>query len=313
MYKNIVLSLLGVIIMSGCATGFHAGAPKGKINVIAHRGASAYAPENTLASFRLAMEQEADWFELDCTLTKDNKVVVIHDDDLKRTTGVQAKVSTKTLEEIKALDAGAWKDAKYTGEKLPTLAEALSLAHNRTGVYVEVKNSANDMPLIEEVMRMAETRGFDKDETRDEALRMFAESGSRNVKLTRAVIELVRDHKMKNQVVIQSFSPVVCAVALLEAPELRTEFLGGYDKDKPENWPKYLRCGQLIRPKGYNVNQDVVTPEFLADIRGRGATVAVWTVDDSDMMRKLAGWGVNSLITNKPDVCRQVLAEMGMR
>ena len=77
--------------MTGCVTTYRAGAPEGCIDVIAHRGASAYAPENTMAAFRLAAEQGADWFELDCTLTKDGEVIVIHDNDVERTTNRGAK------------------------------------------------------------------------------------------------------------------------------------------------------------------------------------------------------------------------------
>ena len=79
MRRYLGLAAMGVVMMTGCATTYRAGAPEGSIDVIAHRGASAYAPENTLAAFALAAEQGADWFELDCTLTKDGEVIVIHD------------------------------------------------------------------------------------------------------------------------------------------------------------------------------------------------------------------------------------------
>ncbi|MBN2310352.1 MAG: glycerophosphodiester phosphodiesterase, partial [Candidatus Hydrogenedentes bacterium] len=117
-------------LTSGCATCGDTCGPRG-VDVIAHRGASAYAPENTLAAFQLAHEMGADWFELDCTLTKDGQVLVIHDDSVERTAGVKRHVSDMTLAELKELDAGSWKDPKYAGERLPTLAEALDLAKGK--------------------------------------------------------------------------------------------------------------------------------------------------------------------------------------
>ena len=125
--------VLGSIVMMGCATTYRAGAPEGAVDVIAHRGASAYAPENTLAAFELAVEQQADWFELDCTLSKDDEVIVIHDSDVDRTTDGVGNVCDLTLVELKALDAGAWFDGKFAGEPLPTLGETLDLAKDRIG------------------------------------------------------------------------------------------------------------------------------------------------------------------------------------
>src|SRR4051812_29882492 len=95
------------------------------VEVIGHRGASHDAPENTVASFEEAWRQKADAAELDMYLTKDGKLVVIHDANTKRTTGVDKKVVEQTLDELKKLDAGKWKAEKFAGEKLPTLAEML--------------------------------------------------------------------------------------------------------------------------------------------------------------------------------------------
>ena len=115
-----ILALIGSVLMSGCAT-YRAGAPKGSVDVIAHRGASAYAPENTLAAFHLASEMNADWFELDCTLTQDGEIIVIHDDTIDRTTPAEGRVADLALAELKALDAGSWRDPEFADERLPTL------------------------------------------------------------------------------------------------------------------------------------------------------------------------------------------------
>src|SRR5690606_19865069 len=116
--------MLSAAALSGCATtGSLMIKPTDKVAVIAHRGASAYAPENTIAAFELAVEMKADWYELDCLLAKDGTVIVSHDNDVSRCTDGEGRVTEMTLAELKTLDAGSWKDPKFAGERLPTLAE----------------------------------------------------------------------------------------------------------------------------------------------------------------------------------------------
>jgi len=301
--------------MTGCATpGFRAGAPEGAIDVIAHRGASAYAPENTLAAFALAADMKADWFELDCTLTKDGEVIVIHDSDIERTTGHLGRVKDLTLAQLKALDAGSWKDSTFAGEGLPTLAEALDLAKERQiGVYVEIKNSDDDNQLMTEIIHMTDGHDRLRPRIKRQLLSMIRDSGSRNFELTQKAIELVRDRDMERQIVIQSFAPIVCAVALIEAPEIRTELLASKDEKKPHHWPLYLRWAELLEPAGFNTNNDTLDEALLAQFHAQGMTTAVWTVDDEADMKRLAQWGVDAIITNTPDVCLQVLEAEGKR
>ena len=123
--------------------------------VIAHRGASAYAPENTLAAFQLASDMKADWFELDCTLTKDGEVIVIHDDTVDRTTPAEGRVADLTLAELKTLDAGTWRDPEFADERLPTLGESLDFAKGKIGVYIEIKDSDDDSALREQILEGA--------------------------------------------------------------------------------------------------------------------------------------------------------------
>ncbi len=314
MKRTVGIAVLGSIIMTGCVTTYQAGAPKGAVDVIAHRGASAYAPENTLSAFALAAEQNADWFELDCTLSKDGAVIVIHDDDVERTTNSVGKVCDLTLAELKKLDAGSWFDARFADERLPTLDEALDLAKDRIGVYVEIKSSDNDTKLMQAILKLP-----DRDQhrltpkQRREMMRLIEESGTRNLALTRKVIALIRKRDMKRQVVIQSFSPIVCAVAIEEAPELRTELLGSEDEDNPARWPTYMRWLYLIGAEAFNPQHDSLTPERLGNFHRSGKTVAVWTVDDPGDMRRYADWGVDAIITNKPDLCLDILKDAGKR
>ncbi len=111
------------------------------IQVLAHRGASAYAPENTLASFRLAIEQRADWLELDVQQTKDGRLVVFHDLRMERTTNGQGTLRDLTLEQVQQLDAGSWFNPQFAGERVPTVEEVVALAseHN-VRIFPEVKD-----------------------------------------------------------------------------------------------------------------------------------------------------------------------------
>ncbi|MDZ4861503.1 MAG: glycerophosphodiester phosphodiesterase family protein, partial [Candidatus Hydrogenedentes bacterium] len=134
MKQGIAVLGLGLLIMTGCAR--HLGRPPhGAIDVIGHRGASAYAPENTMASFVKAREMGADWFELDVRLSRDGELVIMHDETLDRTTNGHGYVRDWTLHDLKQLDAGAWKGEEFTGERVPTLAQCLDYAKYKIGVY----------------------------------------------------------------------------------------------------------------------------------------------------------------------------------
>ena len=107
--------------------------------VIAHRGASSYAPENTLAAFDLAIRMGVTHIELDVHLTRDGHVVVIHDDLVDRTTSGRGPVAGHTLDELRALDAGAWFAPAFAGERIPTLDEVLEHYRQRVHLHIEIK------------------------------------------------------------------------------------------------------------------------------------------------------------------------------
>ncbi len=307
------LPLAAPLLLAGCVTSFQPGAPRGCVDVIGHRGAFAYAPENTLASFRLAMEMKADWFELDCRLSKDGHVMVVHNMELDETTNGTGNVVDKTFAELRALDVGARYNPKFKGEQMPTLDEALDLAKNKIGVYIEVKKTIEDEDLIRRMFAHVQNRRRMSAKLRHELMAMIEESGTPNLELIRKVIATVRAHTMERQVVIQSFSPVICLVALTEAPEIRTEYLCLEEKDHPQHWKNFVMFNRLIKAKGANVNQNAVTAERVKQFHRMGKTVAVWTVDEEADMRRMAKLGVDAIITNRPDVCRRVLQEIGKR
>lgn len=114
-------------------------AEKRPILVVGHRGWLARYPENTIVGFRAAIDLGVDFLELDVHVSADRHLVVIHDEDLRRTTGVRGSVRRLTLTEIKRLDAGRWFSERFAGQRIPTLEEVMALAQGRVGLAIEVK------------------------------------------------------------------------------------------------------------------------------------------------------------------------------
>jgi len=131
----------------------------GRPFVCAHRGFSSLAPENTIAAFDAAWSAGAEFIETDIRLTRDGHVVVIHDDSVDRTTDGTGLVRDKTLVEIKGLDAGKWRDARFSGERVPTLADVLEWCRGRLGLLIEIKDFPHrDTRLVDEAIRVIEAR-----------------------------------------------------------------------------------------------------------------------------------------------------------
>src|SRR5688572_7332588 len=123
------------------------------IEIIAHRGASFDAPENTVASIKLAWQQKADASEFDVLLSKDGKIVVIHDKDTKRVAGVDKKVVDQAFQELRRLDVDAWKGKNLAGERIPTLEEMLVTVPPAKRVFIEVKCGPEIVPELDRVLR----------------------------------------------------------------------------------------------------------------------------------------------------------------
>ena len=123
------------------------------MEIVAHRGASFDAPENTVAAIKLAWEQKADAAEFDVFLSKDGKIVVMHDPNTKRIGGVDRKVVDQTLAELRKLDVGRWKDARFAGERMPTLEEMLATVPAGKRVFIEVKCGPEIVPELDRVLK----------------------------------------------------------------------------------------------------------------------------------------------------------------
>ncbi len=301
--------VLALVLAAGCAT-VPVCAPGPEVAVIAHRGASYDAPENTLCAFQLAYDMGADWFELDCQLTRDGEVIIIHDNELDRTTGAQGTVAESDCAYLRGLDAGAWKGPEFAGERLPLFSECLDFAKDQIGIYIEIKNVADDTALMGQILQEAEPYTVMTPEFSCAIMRAIEASGTRNLELTRKTIALIRERGMQHQVVIQSFSPIICAIAKIEAPEMRVEALSGVKVDEHDMWELVTRWLFLLDLDGLNLSHESVTPGRMATVKQAGKSVAVWTVDEKEIIDRVAGLGANAIITNRPDL---VLSALGRR
>jgi glycerophosphoryl diester phosphodiesterase len=133
--------------------------PRHTLIRFAHRGASALAPENTLAAFRAAADLRCEWIETDVRLTADGVPVLIHDPDVNRTTGGRGRVGRSTLAQILRLDAGSWFARKFRGERIPTLDEALVWCRGRCGLNLEIKEEENPAEAIRQIARRLQDHG----------------------------------------------------------------------------------------------------------------------------------------------------------
>ena len=128
--------------------------------VIAHRGASADAPENTLAAMELAINEGADWVEVDVQETRDGEIVVIHDKDLKKAGGSGLRVYEASLAQLQAVDIGSWKDPSFNAQRVPTLQQLLALCKDRVNVLIELKYYGQEEHLEEYVADLVEAAGM---------------------------------------------------------------------------------------------------------------------------------------------------------
>jgi glycerophosphoryl diester phosphodiesterase len=128
--------------------------------VVAHRGAAGAAPENTLASVRRALEDGADWVEIDVQETRDGEVVVVHDSDFMKLAGNPLKVWEGDLAQVRALDVGSWFDARFGDERVPTLEEVLDMVRGRARLVIELKYYGHDEQLERRVVELVEAAGM---------------------------------------------------------------------------------------------------------------------------------------------------------
>lgn len=234
--------------------------------VIAHRGASAHAPENTMAAFRKAVDMRAEMIELDVMLSKDGVPVLFHDADLDAKSNGAGPLRDLDLEQLRRLDVGSWFSGDYAGERMPTLDEVLEWAAGRMALNIEIKTEAWRQTLEESV----EPR----------------------------VIDLVRKHGMERHIIFSSFDYRVIRRLKELAPDLPAAVLyepgqsGGLD-------PVSLVRG--LGADGFNCSWRELTPEWLASLRQEGIPVLIYTVNERERMEALILDGVSGIFSDYPD------------
>jgi glycerophosphoryl diester phosphodiesterase len=232
--------------------------------IVAHRGSSFDAPENTLPAFRLAWEQGADGVEGDFLLTKDAQIVCIHDASTKRLADKNLVVSKSTLQELRALDVGAWKHEKFKGTKIPTISEVFATIPKGKKIFVEVKCGPEIVPFLVKEIRKA---NLETDQVR---LICF------NTKVIKSFKEYMPNHK--------------------------AYWLSGFNK-KNGSWKpsvdQVITTLQNCKADGLD-SQHTIPPEFSKSVIKAGFEWHAWTINDARTAQRLAKRGIDSITTDRP-------------
>jgi len=243
--------------------------------IIAHRGASHDAPENTAAAFSLAWDQGADACELDVRLTKDGRAVVIHDATTGRTTSENKRVSSQVIESLQMLDAGAWKGARWKGERIPTLGEALETVPDGRRLFIEIKCGAEVLPRIGRAL-----------ETSGKCARQIAIIGFNFATMRRA-----REHSPDS------------AIYWIASPK-------AWSRGGRPSVDTLIAKAKSARFDGLDLDcRFAIDREFVSRVKSAGLKLFVWTVNDAGTARRMAAAGVDGIATNRPLWLREQLAK----
>lgn len=232
--------------------------------IIGHRGACAYAPENTIESIHTAADMGVEWVELDVKITKDEIPVIFHDEDLDRTTNGHGPIAQITYDDLRQLECGSWFAESFSGLKIPTLEEAIDVLIERDlGFNMEIKPCP----------------GREK-ETAEIALDLLS--------------QIWDDH---DRLLISSFQHV----SLEAAMDIAGDWARGLilPKEWPENWEE---IAQYLEVSTLNVNAGTITREQVEAIMDMEKQILAYTVNDADQARILQGWGIDGFFSDAPDV-----------
>lgn len=247
------------------------------VDVVAHRGASAEAPENTIAAFKLAFDQGTHGVECDILRTADGRVVMMHDKTTKRTTGVEGKVEEMTLAQLQALDAGSFKSPAFKGEKIPTLEESLAVVPAGRRLVVEFKGGKELIPGVTAALKAVPRKAEE--------------------------VEFIAFNYDTLKAVKETF------------PQHRALLLMGYKVDKETNKPT-VTLDELIEKcktgkfEGMSISKDwPIDAAFCAKVKAAGLDLYVWTVNDAEQAKKLVALGMPVICTDKPKVMSEALGK----
>nr|WP_245608185.1 glycerophosphodiester phosphodiesterase family protein [Salinicoccus luteus] len=282
--KNIADTLMKTLLMAvllmgifGISNEQHTASAAGKSDIapntskhtlnIAHRGASGYAPENTMAAFDKALEMKADYIEIDVQLSKDGEVVLMHDAMVDRTTDGSGRIDAFTLEELRRLDAGNWFGPQFVGEQIPTLEEVLDAYRGKIGILIEIKNASQHPGIEEKIAGALEERNMDKPNN--------------------------------GKIIVQSFDHGSIARFNALLPNVDTGVLVGYDAEG-------ISDAQLAQFSTYadyvNPNHQMVDADLVSRIHDYGMQIAPYTINDQSRINELMDYGVDGIISDYPDL-----------
>lgn len=272
-HGSLILCFFFTVALSFTSAGERHLVPK-KACCVAHRGFSYVTPENTMIAFKMAIQSGADYTETDIYKTSDGVLVLLHDPNLKRTTGKDIDVRNITYAELEKLEAGAWKGKHFTGEKIPTLEECLKLFKGsgcRPALEIKMDNIEQD------------------------------------------VVDLLRKMEMIDDVTILDFNNNRLARFREIEPKLETawNFSRKLDGD-PAKFAEAL-CKELdenAKKSGTEIlslNLNVLSPQLIEMLHAKDYVIWGWPGNDVPLMNKLLHWGVDAITTDRPDMLVEVL------
>jgi glycerophosphoryl diester phosphodiesterase len=242
--------------------------------IIAHRGASRDAPENTLAALQLAWEQGADAVEIDVHQSRDGHIVVIHDAHTRKTAGVMRRVRSLTLAELATLDVGRWKHRRWAGERIPSLAQVLDRVPSHKRIFIEIKAGAECLPEFVETVK--------------------------------------RSGKKPSQVIPIGFNLTTMKLVKWALPALEVAWVQGFRRTWRGAWsPSADKLIAMAKDAGLDAldlgGRGPVNAAFAAKVHAAGLKLYIWTVDSPRVARRLSAAGVDGLTTNRPGWLREKL------
>ncbi|MEJ9232587.1 glycerophosphodiester phosphodiesterase [Peribacillus butanolivorans] len=236
-----------------------------KVDNVAHRGASAYAPENTMAAYDKAVKMKADYIEIDVQRSKDGELVLIHDTTVDRTTDGSGKVGDFTFEELRSLDAGSWKGEQFAGEQIPTFDEILDRYHGKIGILIELKAPELYPGIEESVAEELKERNLDKPQNEKIILQSF-------------------NHKTMEK--MNDLVPKVPIGVLTSSRADTTE-------QALQEFSTYADY--------FNPSYGIVTKELVNQVHSLDMKIGSWTVRSQEAADFLLDMGVDAIITDYPD------------
>jgi len=244
--------------------------------IVAHRGASRDAPENTIPAFMLAWEQGADAIEGDFRQTKDGHIVCIHDNDTQRVADKKLVIERSLLADLCKLDVGAYRGEKYRGTVIPAIAEVFATIPEKKGIYIEIKSDESSVPDL--------------------------------------LAEIKRSGLKQEQITIISFNTEVIRATKTQAPQYKALWLSCFKRDKSRritpSSQTIMETLSRIRADGLSSGKDIVNESTVTSVMEKGYEYHVWTVDDLRTARRFKKWGAMSITTNVPgDMRRNLLVK----